>query len=316
SRRAVLSSTAGLAVGAALGACSPSASRGSSLSATSQIGDTSTTATTAQSSLPSSAVTTAAPPIAAGARRRFDGLVVAITGGTSGIGRATAMRFAAEGAAVGFCGRREQLGQQVEAEIRAAGGEATYVRADVRLPDDVDMFTQRVIDTYGGLDVAFDNAGIGQSKPLADVTLDEWEDLQNTNVRGVFLAIKSQVPHLRERGGGVIVVTSSSAALVARPGGGAYSASKRALQGIVQAAALEYGSDRIRVLAVMPGTTDTPFVRPPGFEDSAWADFKARWGATNVDGLGRMAEPDEIASAVVALAGQEFSYLTGSSVEV
>lgn len=259
----------------------------------------------------------AAPAVAGAeqkARGRFAGKVVVITGATSGIGRETALAFAAEGARVGFCGRREELGRQVEREIRRAGGDATYIPADVRVPAQVKAFVDGVARKYGGLDVAFNNAGIHLGKPLHETTVEEWDDVHLTNARGVFLAIKYEVPHMRE--GGVIVCTASSQGGHTRPGHAAYTASKRAVQGIVRAAALDYGTKGIRVLAVDPGTTDTRLVRPDGIPDELWAQFKQAWGPLNVYGLPRMAEAREIASAVVSLATPAFSYLTGTEVLV
>jgi NAD(P)-dependent dehydrogenase (short-subunit alcohol dehydrogenase family) len=247
-------------------------------------------------------------------RGRFARKVVVITGATSGIGKEAAVLFAAEGARVGFCGRREELGRQVEREIRRAGGEATYIRADVRDPAQVQSFVDGVARTYGRLDVAFNNAGIHLGKPLHEITVAEWDDVHHTNARGVFLAIKYQVPHMTQ--GGVIVCTASSQAGHTRPGHAAYTASKRAVQGVVRTAALDYGSRGIRVLAVDPGTTDTRLVRPPGVPDDLWAQFKQAWGPLNVYGLPRMAEPKEIAAAVISLAAPEFSYLTGTEVVV
>ncbi len=249
-----------------------------------------------------------------GSRGRFDGKVVAITGATSGIGRETALLFAAAGAKVGFCGRREEQGRQVEREIRRAGGDAVYIRADLRIPEQAQAFVDGVARRYGRLDIAFNNAGIHLGKPLHETTVEEWDDVHLTNVRGVFLAMKYEIPHLVRAGGGVIICTASSQAEHTRPGHSAYSASKRAVQGIVRAAALDYGAQGIRVLSVDPGTTDTRLVRPPGIPDDLWARFKVAWGPLNVHGLPRMAEAKEMATAVVALAATDFSYLSGTSV--
>ncbi|HEX6354636.1 SDR family oxidoreductase [Actinophytocola sp.] len=258
--------------------------------------------------------TAGAAPDAERGRGRFAGKVVIVTGATSGIGKEAAVQFAAQGAKVGFCGRREELGRQVEREIRRAGGEAIYVRADVRDPAQVQSFVDGVARKYGRLDVAFNNAGIHLGKPLHEITVAEWDDVHLTNARGVFLAIKHEVPHMTA--GGVIVCTASSQAGHTRPGHSAYTASKRAVEGIVRAAALDYGARGIRVLAVDPGTTDTRLVRPPGIPDDAWAQFKKAWGPLNVHGLSRMAEAPEIASAVVALATPDFGYLTGTEILV
>jgi NAD(P)-dependent dehydrogenase (short-subunit alcohol dehydrogenase family) len=128
------------------------------------------------------------------ARRRFEGKVVLITGATSGIGRAAALQFAAGGAKVSFCGRREGLGQEAEVEIRSRGGEATYIRADVRDERDVQAFVEGTIQKYGQLNVAFNNAGIGIQKPLHEYSSAEWDDVVNTNLRGAFLAMKYKMP--------------------------------------------------------------------------------------------------------------------------
>ncbi|MEU8952979.1 SDR family NAD(P)-dependent oxidoreductase [Streptomyces sp. NPDC048518] len=247
---------------------------------------------------------------------RFQGKSVLITGATSGIGEATAVAFAAAGAHVGFCGRRAELGRRVERRIREAGGEATYIQADVRVAAQVQKFVDRVAGRYGGIDIAFNNAGIGSAKLPHELSVEEWDDVQDTNARGTFLALKYEIPHMLAAGRGVIICTSSSAAEQARPNGAAYTASKRAVQGIVKAAALAYGPKGIRVNALLPGTTDTAFVRPPGIPDADWAAYKEAFGPLNIDGLERMAEAEEIASAVLGLASDDFPYMTGASVAV
>jgi NAD(P)-dependent dehydrogenase (short-subunit alcohol dehydrogenase family) len=265
------------------------------------------------------AVLAGAPATAAasGARgRRFHGKVVVITGATSGIGKAAAFAFAAEGAKVGFCGRRAQLGNEVAGEIRRAGGEAVYIQADVRHEEQVKAFIDQVATRYGGLDIAFNNAGIRGGGLPHETTIADWDNVNNTNVRGVFLAIKHEAPHMLKAGRGVIICTSSAASERARPDGSAYSASKAAINGLVKAAALAYGKKGIRVNAIMPGTTDTPFVRPPGIPDPDWDRFKAAYGPLNISGMERMAMPDEIASAVLGLASNDFPYMTGTAVMV
>jgi NAD(P)-dependent dehydrogenase (short-subunit alcohol dehydrogenase family) len=253
-------------------------------------------------------------------KRRFDNKVVVVTGATSGIGRAAALAFAAEGARVGFCGRRENLGHEVEQEIRSKGGEATYIRADVRIEGDVRSFVDGVGQRYGRLDVAFNNAGITLEKPLHEYSSEEWDDVRNTNLRGVFLAMKYEIPHMLAGGGGNIVVTSSSNAIATTAHRSAYTASKRGLVGLIQCAALDYASKGIRVNALIPGTTDTALVRRvAGMEnapDAIWEIGARQWAKSHVAGLERMATPEEIAAFALVLASDDHPYVTGAQMVI
>jgi NAD(P)-dependent dehydrogenase (short-subunit alcohol dehydrogenase family) len=249
------------------------------------------------------------------ARRRFENKVVLVTGATSGIGRAAALQFAAEGGKVSFCGRRENLGHEVEALIRAQGGEATYMRADVRDESQVKAFVDQTIDKYGRLDVAFNNAGITLERPLHEFTSAEWDDIHSTNLRGVFLSLKYEIPYMVRNGGGNIVVTSSSNAIATTAGRSAYAASKRGLVALVQGAALDYVSKGIRVNALLPGTTDTALVRKDvGMEnvpDAVYEAAVAVWAKSHVP-EGRLAKPEEIAAFALALASDDFPFMTGA----
>lgn len=249
-------------------------------------------------------------------RRRFEGQVIAITGATSGIGRAAAVRFANEGGRVAFCGRREHLGAEVEASIRQEGGEATYIRADVRNEADVRAFVEKTVARYGHLDVAFNNAGITVQKPLHEYSVADFDDIQNTNVRGIFLAMKYQIPEMLKAGGGVIVVTSSAVAVSSGKDRSIYAASKRAVLGLVQGAAIDYAGQNIRINALLPGTTDTDFVRRlAGFEnapDAAWAAAGAFWAKSALPVPGRLATADEMANLALMLASKEYSYMNGA----
>jgi NAD(P)-dependent dehydrogenase (short-subunit alcohol dehydrogenase family) len=249
-------------------------------------------------------------------RKRFEGKVIAITGATSGIGRAAAEAFAGEGGKVAFCGRREALGQEVQNKIRAAGGAATYIRADVRDEAQIKAFIDGTVSTYGRLDVAFNNAGITIEKKLHEYTASEWDDVINTNLRGVFLAMKYEIPYMLAGGGGNIVVTSSSNAIATTEKRSAYSASKRGLIGLVQSAALDYAQHGIRVNALIPGTTDTELVRrSAGMEhvpDAVWELALNQWAHSHVPGLQRVAQPEEIASFALVLASNDLPYMTGA----
>jgi len=258
-------------------------------------------------------------PVYIPARRRFDGKVVLITGATSGIGRAAAIQFAAEGGKVAFCGRREALGRTLESEIRAARGEAIYIRADVRIEKDVREFVERAVARYGRLDVAFNNAGITLEKALHEYTLAEWDDIVNTNLRGVFLSMKYQIPHMLAGGGGNMVVTSSSNAIATTAGRCAYTATKRALVGLVQSAALDYVARNIRINTLIPGTTDTALVRRvAGMEnapDTVWQLAAAEWAKSHIP-LHRMATAQEVAAFALMLASDEHPFMTGAQMVI
>jgi NAD(P)-dependent dehydrogenase (short-subunit alcohol dehydrogenase family) len=168
--------------------------------------------------------------------------------------------------------------------------------------------------------VAFNNAGITLEKSLHEYTAAEWDDVLNTNLRGVFHSVKVQIPVMLGGGGGNIVVTSSSNAIATKAGRGAYAASKRGLVALVQAAALEYGAHNIRINAILPGTTDTQLVRRvAGMEhvpDPVWQVAAAMWAKSNVPGLARMANPEEIAEFVLALSSEEHPFLTGAALVI
>ncbi|MFC4336382.1 SDR family NAD(P)-dependent oxidoreductase [Salininema proteolyticum] len=257
-----------------------------------------------------------APP--ATDRRRFEGKAVLVTGATSGIGRAIAMAVAAEGGKVAFCGRREDRGAEVEKAVRDAGGEATYFRADVTDENDVKDFVDGAVDVLGGLDAAFDNAGVTVQKPLHEYTTEEFDLVMDTNLRGVFLAMKYQIPHMLDSGGS-IVVTSSSAATDSSDSQAAYAASKAGLLGLMRSAAFDYVDRGIRVNAILPGTTDTELVRGAagmdGIPDSAWAVAAKKWAEGRVP-LGRMATPEEIAAAALTLGSGEHPYMVAQELGV
>jgi len=265
--------------------------------------------------------TSSAPPapVVIAGRRRFAGKVVLITGATSGIGRAAAIQFAAEGGKVAFCGRRAGLGRELEEQIRAAKAEAIYIRADVRSENDVRELVERTVSHYGRLDVAFNNAGITLEKPLHEYTVAEWDDVVNTNLRGVFLSMKYEIPHMLAGGGGNIVVTSSSNAIATTQGRSAYTAAKRGLVGLVQSASLDYVAKNIRVNTLIPGTTDTPLVRRvAGMEnapDSVWQLAAAEWAKSHIP-LRRMATAQEVAAFALTLASDEHPFMTGAQMVI
>src|SRR5258707_7525292 len=249
-------------------------------------------------------------------RRRFDGKVIAITGATSGIGRAAALQFAAEGGKVAFCGRREALGAEVEHQIKATGGEALYIKADVLREDEVKAFIDRTVAAYGRLDVAFNNAGMTIEKPVHQYSAEEWDRVLGTNLRGVFLAMKYEIPHMLAAGGGTIVVTASSNALATQAKRSAYTASKRGLVGLVQSAALDYAPQGIRINTLIPGTTDTEFLRKAsGNENLPEPIFRVglnQWLKSNSPPIARLATAEEVAAVALTLASHAHPIMTSA----
>lgn len=241
---------------------------------------------------------------------RFAGKVVLITGATSGIGEATARAFAAEGAKVVFCGRREALGNQVAASIRAAGGDATFRRADVRDEAQVRDLVAACVRRHGRLDIAVNNAGIESPRAvrLHEQTLADLEAVWRTNTAGVFLAMKYELPHLRR--GGAIVNTASVSAEVGWATIAPYNASKHAVASLTKVAALEYAADGIRVNAIAPGAVDTPMLR------RAAEAFGLTYEQIAQDyPIKRIVSADEIARVIMFLASDDASAVVGTDVD-
>lgn len=243
---------------------------------------------------------------------KFSEKVVLITGATSGIGATTARAFAAEGARVHFCGRRENLGKQVADSIVAAGGKATYQQADVREEADIKAFVDECIRRYGRIDFAFNNAGIDRPPAsLSQTSIEVWDDVMNTNARGVFLALKYEIPQMIKQGGGNIVNTSSISGHRAFPSIVPYNASKFAVEAITKVVAKDYAQQNIRVNAIAPGWVNTPMAER-AFRD--W-NLTPEQAASSYP-INRISTPEEQARVVIFLCSPEASYMTGAVVSV
>ncbi len=245
---------------------------------------------------------------------RLAGKVALITGGTSGIGSATAVRFAAEGAAVAITGRNPERGEQVVQEIVANGGEALFIRSDVRIANDCRNAVNLTLERFGKIDVLFNNAGVFHPKSIPDCTEEEWDETIDSSLKGAFLMSKYALPSMIENGGGSIIHTSSGWGILGGDKAAAYCAAKGGLIVMAKAMAIDHGRDGIRVNCVCPGDVLTPMLP----EDAAkrgmsWDEYEV--GAADRP-LGRIGVAEDIANAALYLASDESSFVTGESLVV
>lgn len=233
--------------------------------------------------------------------------VAIVTGASSGIGRATAKLFAEEGAKVVVAGRRQAELDVLVAEIADADGAAIALAGDVRDEAYAKALVDLAVGRFGGLDIAFNNAGsVGQMGPVPDMSLETWHETIDTNLTGAFIGAKYQVPALLERGGGSLIFTSSFVGRTAgMPGMAAYAAAKAGLIGLTQVLAAEYGAQGLRVNALLPGGTDTPGATTTTPEARAFVE--------GIHALKRMAQPQEIARSALYLASDASSFTTGTA---
>lgn len=240
-------------------------------------------------------------------RRWLEDKVALVTGGGSGIGRASALTFAREGAKVIVADVVVEGGEETMQMIREAGGEAIFVKADVSKAAEVEALINKAVETYGRLDCALNNAGIeGIKAPTVDCTEENWDRTININLKGVWLCMRCEIHQMLKQGGGAIVNTSSTAGLVGVQGRPAYVASKHGVVGLTKAAALEYAKAGIRINAVCPGSIRTPMMeRIIGGDPQEEALQIAR------QPVGRLGSPEEVAEAVVWLCSDAASFVTG-----
>ena len=232
--------------------------------------------------------------------------VVLITGALSGIGRATALAFAKDGAQIVVSGRREPEGKALEAELRSLGAKAAFVRADVRDEEEVRSLVDQTVARFGRVDAAINAAGTeGQPGPVIDQTAESYAATFNTNVLGTLLSMKHELRAMQAQGRGSIVNISSTYGHEGAAGASVYVASKHAVEGMTKSAALEAASSGVRINAVAPGPTETGMLN----RFTRTAERKAALLKTVP--LGRVGEPDEIARAVVFLASDKASFVTG-----
>ena len=238
--------------------------------------------------------------------------VALVTGGTSGIGKTTAIALGIAGAKVVFSGRREEEGEITANSMRQSGAECLFVRSDVSSESEVKTLMQKEVESYGRIDCAFNNAGIeSPAKPLHEQSLEHFDNLMAINVRGLFLCMKYEIQQMMTQGSGVIINNSSTSGLVAFAGTSPYVASKHAVMGLTRAAALDYAKQGIRINAINPGLTATEMIDRFSHKDPALEQQLA-----SLVPMGRMGQPGEIAATVVFLCSDAASYITGQSIVI
>jgi NAD(P)-dependent dehydrogenase (short-subunit alcohol dehydrogenase family) len=240
-------------------------------------------------------------------QQSFAGKVVLVTGATGGIGRATAQIFAQYGAKVVAAGRRVREGQEVVEQIKAQGGEALFVQADVTQERQVKALVETTLETYGQLDCAFNNAGtIGRGRiPFPENTEQDWEYIVNTNLKGCWYCLKQEIAVMLRQGYGTIVNNSSVAGLIGIPEGALYAATKHGIIGLTKSVALKYATSGIRVNAICPGGVETEIL-------SHWTpDMRKQFESQHP--VQRLAQPEEIATFVAYLSSDDASFITGQA---
>lgn len=241
--------------------------------------------------------------------KRLEGKVALITGASAGIGRATALLFAAEGAKVVIGARRQAELDELAGEIAAAGGQAAVLAGDVRSEDYAKALVALAVERFGRLDIAFNNAGtLGEGGASTGVSEAGWSDTLAINLTGAFLGAKHQIAQMLENGGGSVIFTSTFVGhTFSFPGVAAYAASKSGLIGLTQALAAEFGPQGVRVNAVLPGAVDTDMYRDKNNTP------ESRSFVTNLHALKRVAKPEELARSVLYLASDDSSFVTGTA---
>jgi NAD(P)-dependent dehydrogenase (short-subunit alcohol dehydrogenase family) len=246
---------------------------------------------------------------------RLENRAALVTGGTSGIGEATCLLFGREGASVAVVGRNTERGKSVAKRISDAGGNAIFIQADVRKSDDCRTAVDRTLETFGRLDVLFNNAGSYYQNDVVGCTEQEWDDQVDTSLKGTFLMSKYALPHMIERGTGSIINCASGWGLVGGPKSAAYCAAKGGMVVMTKAMAIDHGPQGIRVNAICPGDTDTPMEREDArAQGLTWDQYLEQTVAHRP--IARMATPEEIAFGVLYLASDESSYVTGAALPV
>jgi len=239
---------------------------------------------------------------------RLEGKVAIITGGTFGIGESTALLFAKEGAKVVIAARNAEKGERVVSQIKEQGGDAIFVKTDVAKEEDVQNLVRETVDTFGKLDVLFANAGVGAMGDIHETTMEDWNRLISIDLTGVFLCSKFAIPAMIKNGGGSIINCASILGHVGQPSVSAYAAAKGGVVNMTRSAAVTYASKGIRVNAVCPGYIDTPMLEPLDEETKKYLISKHP--------IGRLGTPEEIATAVLFLASDDSSFVTGANLLV
>jgi NAD(P)-dependent dehydrogenase (short-subunit alcohol dehydrogenase family) len=243
--------------------------------------------------------------------KSFSGKVALVTGGTSGIGKTTAIEFARGGAKVVLSGRREKEGEQVVAEIKKLGGAAAFIRADVAKDADVKAMVDFTLATYGRLNIAFNNAGVEWGGPLDQVTEAEYRRVFDINVWGVLNSMRHEIPAMLKNGGGAIVNTSSVAGHIGLAEVSIYIASKHAVEGLTKALAIEFAKQNIRINAVAPAAVATDMVDRFAGKEGEMRDY-----LKSLHPVGRIGTSKEIATAVLYLCSDDAKFTTGTSLVV
>lgn len=242
----------------------------------------------------------------------FAGKVAYVTGAASGIGRAAAVAFAEAGADVAVVDVNQSGAEETAQQIQKLGRRALTVRADVSRDEDTRHAIDETVATLGRLDYAFNNAGIeGKNAPTVDLAVEDWDRVISVNLRSIFLSMNYEIPHMLGQGGGAIVNCASVAGLVGFAGLPAYTASKHGIVGLTKTAALEYVTQKIRINAVAPGVIDTPMI-----ERFSGGTEPGRKAMTDLEPIGRMAKPEEVANAVIWLCSDGASYVNGYTLAV